>query len=88
MRAEARQDLINRLHSIGGHLKAVERMVTEDKYCIDVLKQTLAVEKALERIDAMILEEHLSTCVADSFRQGRSEQTVKELTEIFATARK
>ena len=88
MRAEARRDVIARLRSVGGHLKAVERMVEEDKYCVDVLKQNMAVEKALERVDALILEEHLATCVADSFRQGRSAQTVKELAEIFATARK
>jgi len=52
------------------------------------MKQTMAIEKALERIDALILEEHLATCVADSFRQGRSDKTVKELAEIFSTARK
>jgi CsoR family transcriptional regulator, copper-sensing transcriptional repressor len=88
MRAEARRDVIARLRSVAGHLKAVERMVDEDKYCVDVIKQTMAVEKALERIDAVILEEHLATCVADSFRQGKSTATVKELAEIFSTARK
>jgi DNA-binding FrmR family transcriptional regulator len=88
MRAEVRRDVIARLRSVAGHLKAVERMIDEDKYCVDVMKQTMAVEKALERIDALILEEHLATCVVDSFRQGKSAQTVKELAEIFSTARK
>jgi len=88
MRAEARTDVLARLRSVAGHLKAVERMVEEDKYCVDVMKQTMAIEKALERIDTVILEEHLATCVADSFRQGRSDRTVKELAEIFSTARK
>jgi DNA-binding FrmR family transcriptional regulator len=88
MRANVRGDVIARLRSVAGHLKAVERMVEDDKYCIDVMKQTMAVEKALERIDAVILEEHLATCVADSLRQGKSAQTVKELAEIFSTARK
>jgi len=69
-------------------LKAVERIVEEDKYCVDILKQTMAIEKALERVDALVLEHHLETCVADAFRQGRSEKTVKELAEIFSTARK
>jgi DNA-binding FrmR family transcriptional regulator len=85
---EVRRDVIARLRSVAGHLRAVERMVEEDKYCVDVMKQTMAVEKALERIDALILEEHLATCVADSFRQGKSAQTVKELAEIFTTSRK
>ena len=85
---ESRKDVIARLRSIAGHLKAVERMVEEDKYCVDVLKQTMAIEKALERVDALVLEQHLETCVADAFRQGRSEKTIKELAEIFTTARK
>jgi DNA-binding FrmR family transcriptional regulator len=85
---EVRRDVIARLRSVAGHLRAVERMVEEDKYCVDVMRQTMAVEKALERIDALILEEHLATCVADSFRQGKSAQTVKELAEIFTTSRK
>jgi ribosomal protein L13 len=68
--------------------KAVERMVDEDKYCVDVLKQTMAIEKALERVDALILGSHLETCVADAFREGRAEKTVAELAEIFSTARK
>ena len=48
----------------------------------------MAIEKALERVDAMILGSHLETCVADAFRAGRAEKTVQELTEIFTTARK
>ena len=88
MREETRKDVTARLRSIAGHLKAVERMVEEDKYCVDVLKQTMAIEKALERVDALILGSHLETCVADAFREGRAEKTVQELTEIFATARK
>jgi DNA-binding FrmR family transcriptional regulator len=88
MNEEGRKDVLARLRSIAGHLRAVERMVEEDKYCIDVLKQTMAIEKALERVDALVLEQHLETCVADAFRQGRSEKTVKELVEIFGTTRK
>ncbi len=88
MNEDSRKDVIARLRSISGHLRAVERMVEEDKYCVDVLKQTMAIEKALERVDALVLEQHLETCVADAFRQGRSERTIKELAEIFSTARK
>ena len=88
MRESSRKDVIARLRSITGHLKAVERMVEEDKYCVDVLKQTMAIEKTLERVDAVILEQHLETCVSDAFRQGRSEKTIKELAEIFTTSRK
>ncbi len=88
MKPEARRDLAARLRSIAGHVRAVERMVEEDRYCIDVLRQTMAIEKALERVDALLLEGHLRTCVADAFREGRSDETVKELAEIFNTARR
>ena len=88
VKADTKKDVAARLKSIAGHLKAVERMVDEDTYCVDVLKQTMAIEKALERVDAMILGSHLETCVADAFREGRAAKTVKELTDIFTTARK
>lgn len=86
--ADVRRDLVARLRSITGHIRAVERMVDEDRYCVDVLRQTMAIERALERVDALLLEGHLRTCVADAFREGRSDQTVKELSEIFNTARR
>ena len=88
MKAETKKAVAARLRSIAGHLKAVERMVDEDTYCVDVLKQTMAIEKALERVDGMILGAHLETCVADAFREGHAEKTVQELAEIFSTARK
>ena len=81
-------DLDTRLASIEGHIKGIRKMVQEDTYCVDVLKQTMAIEKALERVDAVILGSHLETCVADAFREGRAAKTVKELTDIFTTARK
>ena len=88
VKADTKKDVAARLRSIAGHLKAVERMVDEDKYCVDVLKQTMAIEKALERVDGLVLGSHLETCVADAFREGRAEKTVQELAEIFNTARK
>jgi DNA-binding FrmR family transcriptional regulator len=84
---ETRKDVLARLRSIQGHLRGVEKMLQEDKYCVDVLRQTMAIEKAMQRMDEQILEGHLETCVADSFREGRSKATVTELLEIFRTSR-
>jgi DNA-binding FrmR family transcriptional regulator len=84
---ETRKDVLARLRSIQGHLRGVEKMVSDDKYCVDVLRQTMAIEKAMQRMDELILEGHLETCVADSFREGRSKATVGELLEIFRTSR-
>ncbi len=88
MNEPKRSEVLKRLSFIEGHLQGIRRMVEQDKYCVDVLKQTMAIEKALERVDGLVLGSHLETCVADAFREGRSEKTVKELAEIFNTARK
>ena len=87
MKDETRKDVLARLKSIQGHLRGVEKMLQEDKYCVDVLRQTMAIEKAMQRLDELILEGHLETCVADSFREGRSKAAVGELVEIFRTSR-
>jgi CsoR family transcriptional regulator, copper-sensing transcriptional repressor len=88
VKPETKRDVAARLRSIAGHIRAVERMVEEDKYCVDVLRQTRAIERALDRVDALVLEGHLETCVAEAFREGRASKTVQELAEIFTTARK
>lgn len=87
MKDDTRHDVLARLKSIQGHLRGVEKMVQDDKYCVDVLRQTMAIEKALQRLDELVLEGHLETCVADSFREGRSKTTVAELLDIFRTSR-
>jgi DNA-binding FrmR family transcriptional regulator len=77
-----------RLASIEGHIKGIRRMVQEDTYCVDVLKQTFAVERALQKFEAELLRGHLATCVPAGFKEGRNEKMVEELTDLFALARK
>ena len=77
-----------RLASIEGHVKAIKRMVAEDAYCIDVLKQTYAVERALKRFEAELLRGHLATCVPTAFREGRKAEILTELGDVFELARR
>jgi len=77
-----------RLASIEGHVKAIKRMVDEDAYCIDVLKQTYAVERALKRFEAELLRGHLATCVPTAFREGRKTEILTELGDVFELARR
>lgn len=77
-----------RLASIEGHVKAIKRMLDEDAYCIDVLKQTYAVERALKRFESELLREHLASCVPTGFREGRKEQILTELGDVFELARR
>ena len=77
-----------RLASIEGHIKGIRKMVQDDVYCVDVLKQTFAIQRALQKVEAEILKGHLSTCVPSGFKQGRNEKMIEELTDLFALARK
>lgn len=58
-------------------------MIGADAYCIDVIHQSQAVQKALKQVDSLVLEEHLNTCVADSITQGRKSEAITEVMNIF-----
>lgn len=66
-----------------GHLKKVIEMTEEGSYCIDILHQSYAVQKALEEADAVILKNHLETCVADAITNGRKEEVIEEIMGVF-----
>ncbi|OGY26537.1 MAG: hypothetical protein A2Z42_01425 [Candidatus Woykebacteria bacterium RBG_19FT_COMBO_43_10] len=83
MKSETKKDIIKRLSITGGHIKKISEMVDGDRYCIDVLQQTEAVKGSLKKIEEMILDSHLTTCVVPSFKGDKSEESVKELVEVF-----
>jgi CsoR family transcriptional regulator, copper-sensing transcriptional repressor len=81
----------NRALSIQGHVGAVVRMIDEDAYCIDVLKQTQAIQKALDRLNALILADHLNSCVTTAIRGDKPnerERVIHELLDVFETTAK
>jgi CsoR family transcriptional regulator, copper-sensing transcriptional repressor len=65
-----KEALIKRLHRIEGQVRGLERMVEEDRYCIDVLTQISAVSTALESLALRILDDHVEHCVADALASG------------------
>jgi CsoR family transcriptional regulator, copper-sensing transcriptional repressor len=70
--------LVKRLHRIEGQVRGIERMVEEDRYCIDVLTQIAAVNTALESLAFKILDEHVRHCVAGAIGSGdEAEASVK-----------
>jgi len=75
-----------RLATIEGHVKAIRRMVDDDVYCIDVLKQTYAVERALKRFEAELLRGHLASCVPTALKDGRKDEILAELGDVFELA--
>ncbi len=86
MKADAKEDTLRRLNYIEGHLDGVRRMVQEDKYCVDILKQTYAVRKSIEKLEQVMLGSHMETCVVPGIEQGRQEQIVSELKELYKLA--
>ena len=84
----SRTDVLKRLSYIEGHLAGVRRMIDEDTYCVDVLKQTYAIRRAIEKMEGKMLEGHLHHCVLDAIREGRSEESFEELLELYRVANK
>lgn len=82
----SKRDLTRRIAYIEGHLQGVRRMIEEDKYCVDVLKQTFAVRRAIEKLEALILENHLQGCVVEGIRDGREDEVVAELIDLYELA--
>jgi DNA-binding FrmR family transcriptional regulator len=84
-------DTLRRLKTIEGHLRGIIRMVEEDAYCIDVIRQIQAVEGALNKVSAQILEGHLNSCVITAVQgddQSERERVLKEITEVFEMSTK
>ena len=85
MRADT-QEVLKRLNYIEGHIGGIRKMVEEDRYCVDILRQTYAVRKALEKLEALILENHLHTCVPEGIRDGKEEAVIAELVQLYTLA--
>ena len=66
----------------------IRRMVEEDKYCVDILTQTHAVRKAIEKLEGMLLEGHLESCVPSGIREGREDEVIAELKALYAQAQR
>lgn len=80
---DTKERTLHRLKIARGHLDKVIRMVEENDYCIDVLHQSQAVQKAIKETDSLILENHLNTCVADSISKGNKKEAIGEIMEVF-----
>jgi CsoR family transcriptional regulator, copper-sensing transcriptional repressor len=85
MRAD-KTDVIKRLNYIEGHLGGIRKMVESDQYCVDILRQTYAVRKAIEKLEAVILEDHLHGCVPEGIRDGREQAVIDELMQLYNLA--
>ena len=87
MDATTRAYVLKRLAYAEGHLAGVRRMIEQDTYCVDVLKQTYAVRRAIEKAESKMLEGHLHHCVVDGIERGDA-AVLDELVELYQLANK
>lgn len=75
--------ILHRLKIAKGHLQKVIQMVEDGHYCIDVIHQSQAVQRALEETDGVVLENHLKTCVVDHIKKGEATKSISEIMNVF-----
>ena len=84
---DTRVKALGRLRRIEGQVQGIQRMVEEDKYCVDILLQLAAVQGAVEQAQKLLLGQHIESCVAEAIRSGSTRERQKkvgELLEVFS----
>jgi DNA-binding FrmR family transcriptional regulator len=81
---ESKDRIQKRLHRIEGQVRGLERMVNEDRYCIDVLDQVASVTRALQGVALVLLDDHLAHCVADAIDTGDARAKIEEASAAIA----
>ena len=86
MRRDLKASALRRLKIAAGQLRAVERMVEAEEYCVDIIVQLEAVKHALAGVERTVLENHLSTHVEEQIKSGRTKTAVDEVLKVYALA--
>lgn len=85
--AVEKQKINNRLKKIEGQIRGLQKMIDEDKYCIDVITQASAIRSAVKSFEDMILEGHLSSCVVKQIKTGKQKTAVEEILKVYKLKR-
>jgi DNA-binding FrmR family transcriptional regulator len=83
-----KQDMLRRMKNVEGHVRGIERMLENDAYCIDVIRQIQAVQAALTKISVSVLDDHMQTCLTTSLDGEKRDQMLREITEVYEMASK
>ena len=86
-----KQDTLRRLKTIEGHVRGIQRMVEQDTYCIDLIRQIQAVQSALSKVSVRILDDHLHSCMIQAVKGsdvGERERVLTEIKEVYELASK
>jgi DNA-binding FrmR family transcriptional regulator len=82
-RHNVKEKAIHRIKIIQGHLQKIQQMIEDEEYCVDIVHQSRAVQSALKKLDVLIVEDHLNTCVVDQIKHGEESKTTAELLKLF-----
>ena len=80
---EEKAKVLNRLKRIEGQVRGIQKMVEEDRYCVDILVQISAIDSALNKVGHSLLERHTHHCVADAVKKGEGEEAIDELMKVM-----
>lgn len=83
-----RTSIAHKLKIISGQIEGLLKMIDEEQYCVDILSQSLSIQRALQKIDKQILEEHIQGCVVDQMKSGEENKATDELVRIYSLYRK
>lgn len=88
MKKDIKNKAIRRLKILEGQVRGLQKMVESEKYCIDIINQSLAVKQALSGVEDLLLENHLSTHVVEQVKSGKENRAVKEILDIYKLSKK
>ena len=77
------EQALTRLRRIEGQIRGIQKMLEEDRYCVDILTQTSAVVAALHGVEDLVMENHLNTCVADAMKSNDADQKNEKVNEVM-----
>ncbi|MCP6726660.1 MAG: metal-sensitive transcriptional regulator [Patescibacteria group bacterium] len=88
MKKSLKKRISNRLRILEGQIRGLQRMVEEEKYCMDILHQTAATKEALSGVEDLLLENHLSTHVVEQMKSKNTRKAIKEMLEVYKLSKK
>lgn len=88
MKGEVKKKLFNRMKRLIGHAESNVKMIEDDKYCIDIINQNLAVISALHKTNEVILDQHMHTCVKSAMRSNKKSEQDRVIDEIMSVYNK
>lgn len=84
--ARDKESLISRVKKVEGQARGIQRMIEEDRYCIDIIQQLTALSAAANEVSLLILQNHIEGCIAEAVREHREDSAIKELMDTLRKA--